>query len=717
MLFKNIFISFFFLSIAFNIFGNSTLRLVAPIVSIDTLKVSKTKLLKSQVNNVAPTLIATGNQIYCPGSSIKIVTEMTITDPDDTGIDAIYIQISSGYVNGQEVLSLTGNHPTIITSWNTTTGTLTLTGISSQPTYVALVAAIKDVVFTSTATNPTGIRNFSITVGQANYLPSIGHYYLFVPNIGITWSDAKIAAENSNYYGLQGYLATLISPEESQIAGEQTTGAGWIGGSDAETEGVWKWVTGPENGLVFWNGAINGTTPNYAFWNNGEPNNQGNENYAHITAVGVGIPGSWNDLSNTGDSSGNYQPKGYIVEYGGTPGDPVLNIATSSTLTIPSISPVSSYSVCEMNSITVTAAVTNGTLNWYENPTGGASIAVGTSYTTPVLTATTTYYLDVFAGGCASISRTPLTVTVFENPQISVTTSNAVCENESATLTASSNAGIINWFSSATSTNPIGTGTNFTTPVITQNTSYFVEANNNNCVSTPRTEVFITTNPLPILPDDEEVTLCEGTSITLSAGLNGASYLWTTSETLQSIVVSEEGEYNVVVTNNFNCSATRNFTVEINEVPIIENVITIGASATIITTNTGNFEYSINGIDYQLSPTFETISGGIYTAYVNDISGCGSDFMTFSLLFTPAYFTPNNDGFNDVWFIKGISLYPNATVAIFDRYGKLITILNRTNPFWDGTLNGQILPSDDYWYKAKISEELPEELGHFALIR
>ncbi|HRA74448.1 MAG TPA: hypothetical protein PLB11_16670, partial [Flavobacterium sp.] len=51
--------------------------------------------------NVAPILTATGNQVYCPGTQMKIVTDMTIVDPDDTGIDAIYIQISSGYVSGQ----------------------------------------------------------------------------------------------------------------------------------------------------------------------------------------------------------------------------------------------------------------------------------------------------------------------------------------------------------------------------------------------------------------------------------------------------------------------------------------------------------------------------------------------------------------------------------------------------------------------------------------
>jgi hypothetical protein len=73
----------------------------------------------------------------------------------------------------------------------------------------------------------------------------------------------------------------------------------------------------------------------YVLWI-AEPNqyNGAQENYAHITAPGVGITGSWNDLTNTGDP-GNYQPKGYIVEYGGMSGDPVLKIAASTTITIP----------------------------------------------------------------------------------------------------------------------------------------------------------------------------------------------------------------------------------------------------------------------------------------------------------------------------------------------------------------------------------------------
>jgi hypothetical protein len=56
--------------------------------------------------------------------------------------------------------------------------------------------------------------------------------------------------------------------------------------------------------------------------------------------------GSWNDLTNTGDSGGNYQPKGYIVEYGGTNDDPVLKIAAS-TITIAQITNIVSSDVVQ----------------------------------------------------------------------------------------------------------------------------------------------------------------------------------------------------------------------------------------------------------------------------------------------------------------------------------------------------------------------------------
>ncbi|UKM64672.2 T9SS type B sorting domain-containing protein [Flavobacteriaceae bacterium GSB9] len=302
--------------------------------------------------NIAPTLSATGNQPYCPQSQIHIVTDFDIEDPDDEGIEALYIQISTGYQQGEDMLLLLGTHPDIATSWNSVEGKLTLTGTSSsQVSYINLVAAVKDVVFQSSSAQPND-KSFSITIGDANYLPLTGHYYEYVSDYGITWSDAKTKAEARTYFGLQGYLATILYPEEAQLAGEQASGAGWLGGTDEENEGEWKWVTGPDAGTVFWNGLANGSTPNYANWNYNEPNNvNGGEDYLHITDPSIGIPGAWNDLREFGEPPGPYYPKGYIVEYGGMPGDPVVSISASTNLyALTVVSPLSSvltYSECD----------------------------------------------------------------------------------------------------------------------------------------------------------------------------------------------------------------------------------------------------------------------------------------------------------------------------------------------------------------------------------
>jgi len=281
----------------------------------------------------SPLVVGSGNQVYCPGTSVPIAQSITITDPDDTSTTAVYIQISGGYVNGEDLLTLTGSHPSITPTWDIIQGELTLQG---PATYAEFEVAVLATEFSSSAVVPTGTRQFSITVGEANFLPSTGHYYEFISNPGISWTDAQIAADNRTYFGLQGYLVTLTSQDEADFSGSQAQGVGWIGANDVAVEGEWRWVTGPEAGTQFWNGGIGGTELTFAFWNTGEPNNCcGGEDYAHITDNTVGVIGSWNDLPN-GGGGGAYASQGYIVEYGGTTGDPTLNITAITTLSISS---------------------------------------------------------------------------------------------------------------------------------------------------------------------------------------------------------------------------------------------------------------------------------------------------------------------------------------------------------------------------------------------
>jgi gliding motility-associated-like protein len=679
------------------------------IQNLPTLVHSETKN-KLTAAITPPVIKATGNQIYCAGSSIKIVETISITnDPAEPGTDAIYIQISSGYVNGQDKLTLNNSisHPLITTSWDIATGKLKLyspTGI--KVAYTDFVNAIKDVEFSNSSTSPSGTRNFSITIGQANYLPSTKHYYQFIPNIGITWTDAKTAAEASSYYGIKGYLATILALDEAQLIGEQASGTGWIGGSDSVTEGVWKWMTGPEAGTNF----------SFTFWNNGEPNNLGEEDYAHITESGVGIKGSWNDLSNTGATGGSYQPKGYVVEYGGMPGDPILEIAASTTITIPKITGTTPASNCGPGTITLKATASGGTISWYDDATTGSVLSTGNSFTTPSLSSTTTYYVDA---GCAT-ARTPIIATIYTIPTVTSTnTPQSRCGLGSVTLQATTDAGTINWYTSLTGGSIVATGTSFTTPALNQDTTYYAEANNNGCPSPARIPVDVIVYTPPIVTD-QEVVLCKSGTVTLDASVSGMSYLWSTGETTQTIVVSSTGTYTVNVTSPApeNCTSTKKITVIEHAVPEISRIDVNETTVVIYLNNPQTyFEYSVDGINYQSSNVFFNVPSGLQTAYVREVSLCSYDTQTFIVLIVPKFFTPNNDAYNDTWEVKGLINYPEAEVTIFDQYGKFITKLDLLNQTWDGTYNKNLLPSSDYWYVLKIDANSPEKRGHFSLKR
>lgn len=374
-----------------------------------------------------PQITVTGNQLYCSESPMNIVTSVSISDPDSSILNEIYIQISQGYTTGQDVLNLTGTHPNITASWSTIEGELTLTGPASL---LEFEAAISDVVYQTTETNFTEDKVFSINLGTANFLPSTGHYYFYVPDVGITWTEARDAAASLTYFGLQGYLATITSSEEAELTGEQASGTGWIGGSDEDEEGTWRWKTGPEAGQIFWIGAWDGAPPNdeFTFWNTGEPNNFGDEDYAHITDPSIGVLGSWNDLPNQGDvPESPYHPQGYVVEFGGMPGDPDIMVSASTVIVTPKVE-IITETLCDEGLANVEITSNTDVVIWYETPSSADPINTGLSYQANI-DSTTTFWLEALFQGCNGGARIPVTVTVFNSPVANDVTI-AQCDDE-----------------------------------------------------------------------------------------------------------------------------------------------------------------------------------------------------------------------------------------------------------------------------------------------
>ncbi len=245
-------------------------------------------------------------------------------------------------------------------------------------------------------------------------------------------------------------------------------------------------------------------------------------------------------------------------------------------------------------------------------------------------------------------------------------------------------------------------------------------------------------NPIPNIDLTGDELICTNLP-TFVATLNAAitdgtpitnyTYQWyldgaiLSSETSYSITVNTAGIYTVeVATVPQGCIVTRTIDVVASNIATIDEIIVTDLvdnnTIEIIVSGTGNYVYSYDDSAFQESNIFTNVPMGIHTVYVQDANGCGTVYQVISVLGVPQYFTPNGDGYNDTWNIKGASdqFYYKSIIHIFDRFGKLLKQISPIGNGWDGTYNGKEMIGDDYWYSIQFDDGRSTK-GHFSLKR
>ncbi|WP_417197643.1 T9SS type B sorting domain-containing protein [Bizionia sp.] len=269
------------------------------------------------------------------------------------------------------------------------------------------------------------------------------------------------------------------------------------------------------------------------------------------------------------------------------------------------------------------------------------------------------------------------------------------------------------------------------------------------------TSVEISVNPIlnpEIYSLDGSNTLCVDyesnvlqNEVTLVSDIQGANYTYTwylngveiagANQGTYVVNTVSPGLYTVLITETLptaNCpsSISEPFEVIQSGQAVLVNVSQTGTfdpnpSVTVTVEGYGVYWFQMdNGPILDNNGVFTNVSGGLHTVYVYDRKtenpSCG--FITIEdirIIDYPKIITPNHDGDNDTWNVYAFRNQPNATINIYDRYGKVLANIKPSGPGWDGTYKGSNLPSSDYWFVLSYEEDgQPKQFrSHFSLKR
>ncbi|NAS11422.1 T9SS type B sorting domain-containing protein [Poritiphilus flavus] len=182
------------------------------------------------------------------------------------------------------------------------------------------------------------------------------------------------------------------------------------------------------------------------------------------------------------------------------------------------------------------------------------------------------------------------------------------------------------------------------------------------------------------------------------------------------------GDHTVYIYHSNGCTTFVEFTTDAYD-PLTLDAVKSGPNEITATATGGygGYEYFFQGVSFGDVNVYETNEDAMVNIRVVDDGGCEATlaipFDFTGMLEIPKFFTPDGDNNNDVWFPRNRDFFPFIEVKIYDRYGRVVAILDQVTN-WDGTYEGAELPTGDYWYVVNANDkEKQQYVGHFTLYR
>ncbi len=391
--------------------------------------------------------------------------------------------------------------------------------------------------------------------------------------------------------------------------------------------------------------------------------------------------------------------------------------------------------ICEGENIEIKATITGEpqSLTWYKKDLSDEEPVEYLKEKSSFMAAPThtTEYTLVFTSDNCPSGKGSTTVTVEEVTAMGLTLSeDSICEGVEVTLTATyPESDKIVWEKREKSGfTTIAQGESQLTISPDQTAEYRISATSSaGCQAIPANATLYVFQPSEITV--EERSICQGDSVRMAVqGLKeGATPQWFSSDdhfsqllsTKQALYLKPQTttDYKVVAING-KCVNETTTTIKVNTPPVVQSCeeVAIGVYEIEAESNSYPLTYDF-GTGATLSNRLENVSyGRRYVITISTEEGCTTLYTLETPLYDiviPEYFNPSNGN----WQVENLNRFPNSSVKIYDRFGKVIAIQESDTEGWDGTYNGTPMPSTDYWYLINVPEIRRQFKGHFTLIR